>query len=128
MELPGQLVQLSNQNRTSTTSAWNYLVNWFNSAIKTGQVCDCFYCKYTTCLHRPRCVHREAPQRFLCWDGRPWSWAGGGPGPPLLEDQDPEESTPPVISAGRRSRRHDQTNIGSEARSRQQFIQSSRTG
>ncbi|UYV65283.1 hypothetical protein LAZ67_3003804 [Cordylochernes scorpioides] len=44
---------------------------------------------------RPRCVHREAPQRVLRWDGRPWSWAGGGPGPPLLEDQGAEEGTPP---------------------------------
>ncbi|UYV76382.1 hypothetical protein LAZ67_14000235, partial [Cordylochernes scorpioides] len=76
---------------------------------------------------RPRCVHRGAPQRVLRWDGRPWSWAGGGPGPPLLEDQGAEEGTPPVASAVRRPRRPDRANPGPETRSSQQPVQSPRT-
>ncbi|UYV66781.1 K02A2.6-like, partial [Cordylochernes scorpioides] len=61
----------------------------------------------------------KKPQRVFCWDRRPWSWAGGGPGPPLLEDQGAKAWTPPVTSPARRSRRPDQTTIGSEARRRQ---------
>ncbi|UYV77808.1 hypothetical protein LAZ67_15002377, partial [Cordylochernes scorpioides] len=65
----------------------------------------------------------EGNLRLLCRDGRPWSRAGGGPGPPLLKDQGSPKATLADTSTEQRSRRPHQPDFGPEAERNFQCLQ-----